>query len=375
MQKEISIMLLCVAMIYFTISFATFIAARIQNRLGLGYIIVAMLLSAFYYATPGLLLFVDNISFSAFYTGPIRVVRLPLLYLYYKKLIVKNKNLKLNDLWHFVPLIVEIIYSQVVIFTVEPGVFFSSKDELSVLFRTWVNHSQRQTLLSLLPRAVCFVQGFVYFFLYLKLCKVYRFRLVQVSSFYEVNVFKQIQFMGWVFISFGLLSGFVLFGALNYPVFFIASMVFVVLMAFIIFIHAFSQSDLSETEELLPKSGLKNELHFKDKREFQLFIEEFTENKLYINPELTLQELSEKIKLPRYKITVYIKQAGYNNYYSFINHFRVNHSKQLLIKESETITIEAIGLKSGFSSRSTFFRVFKEITGLTPNQYLNSQME
>jgi transcriptional regulator GlxA family with amidase domain len=52
---------------------------------------------------------------------------------------------------------------------------------------------------------------------------------------------------------------------------------------------------------------------------------------------------------------------------------RVEHAKELLKKGlSESITIDAIGVDSGFKSRSTYYDAFKAETGMTPSQYLEN---
>jgi len=51
----------------------------------------------------------------------------------------------------------------------------------------------------------------------------------------------------------------------------------------------------------------------------------------------------------------------------------VEHAKELLKNGlTGTITIDGIGVDSGFKSRSTFYEAFKAETGMTPSQYLES---
>jgi AraC-like DNA-binding protein len=52
------------------------------------------------------------------------------------------------------------------------------------------------------------------------------------------------------------------------------------------------------------------------------------------------------------------------------NIFRVEHAKRLILdQQSDMITLEAVGLLSGFSNRNTFSRVFKELEGITPSAF------
>jgi transcriptional regulator GlxA family with amidase domain len=54
--------------------------------------------------------------------------------------------------------------------------------------------------------------------------------------------------------------------------------------------------------------------------------------------------------------------------------FRVNHAKELLDKGlTETLSIDGIGMKAGFASRSNFYSCFKAITGITPSEYLEKK--
>jgi AraC-like DNA-binding protein len=58
------------------------------------------------------------------------------------------------------------------------------------------------------------------------------------------------------------------------------------------------------------------------------------------------------------------------NFYQFVNEYRVEAVKKMLANpRRKNISIEAIGFDCGFNSKSTFFSVFKSITGMTPAQF------
>ena len=51
--------------------------------------------------------------------------------------------------------------------------------------------------------------------------------------------------------------------------------------------------------------------------------------------------------------------------------WRVNYAKELLKNGlTDTLSMDGIGYKSGFSTRSNFYSTFKSITGHTPSEYL-----
>jgi len=56
----------------------------------------------------------------------------------------------------------------------------------------------------------------------------------------------------------------------------------------------------------------------------------------------------------------------------FRNRWRVNHAKNLILEgKFNDLTLEAIGLLSGFTSRNTFLNAFKKAEGISPNAFLS----
>jgi AraC-like DNA-binding protein len=57
------------------------------------------------------------------------------------------------------------------------------------------------------------------------------------------------------------------------------------------------------------------------------------------------------------------------------SYYRIRHAKELLGDISkQNITIEAIGFESGFTTRSSFYRAFKEETGITPKEFVRPKV-
>jgi AraC-like DNA-binding protein len=58
------------------------------------------------------------------------------------------------------------------------------------------------------------------------------------------------------------------------------------------------------------------------------------------------------------------------NFYELINERRVEEFKlRVVAPKNRAYTLLAIALDSGFSSKSSFNRVFKQFTGISPKQY------
>lgn len=99
----------------------------------------------------------------------------------------------------------------------------------------------------------------------------------------------------------------------------------------------------------------------------------FAQNKSFLNPELTLQILSEEIEVSSKELSQAINQHTQNNYAQFIMQFRIDEAKRLLLSNShKKYTMAAIAYDSGFNSISSFNSAFKKIEGTTPLAFQNN---
>ena len=62
------------------------------------------------------------------------------------------------------------------------------------------------------------------------------------------------------------------------------------------------------------------------------------------------------------------------NFKSYINEYRVDEAKRLLDEDKYLVrTIDAIAGETGFTNRSSFYRVFKRSQGISPSDYRMSR--
>lgn len=102
-------------------------------------------------------------------------------------------------------------------------------------------------------------------------------------------------------------------------------------------------------------------------------VQSLMQNKrLYLSPELSLPELAAIAKVPRGDLSSAINTHTGQNFYDYINSYRVSNFIAILEQANEDMTILEMAFKSGFNSKSTFNEVFKRTTGLTPSQYRKS---
>jgi AraC-like DNA-binding protein len=92
--------------------------------------------------------------------------------------------------------------------------------------------------------------------------------------------------------------------------------------------------------------------------------------KLYLKPDLTVQDIAEQLGTPAYQVSQIINECMNKNFYDLINGYRVDEARRLLLDpKSSNYKILTIGTEAGFNSKTTFNTVFKKSTGMTPTEY------
>lgn len=94
-----------------------------------------------------------------------------------------------------------------------------------------------------------------------------------------------------------------------------------------------------------------------------------TQDKLYLQSNLSLDILSEYIGIPKSHISQVLNGHMQTNFYNLIAAYRVQHALRVM-NSNKNLKIEAIAYDSGFNSFSVFNRYFKEIVGVVPSNYL-----
>ncbi|WP_024772424.1 helix-turn-helix domain-containing protein [Aquimarina macrocephali] len=91
----------------------------------------------------------------------------------------------------------------------------------------------------------------------------------------------------------------------------------------------------------------------------------------FLNPNLNLKVLSQAMNIPERQISNAINQNSEQNFYSYINQYRVEAVKNMLANNEQTkYSIVGIGEAAGFNSKSSFYTNFKKVTDITPSQYI-----
>ena len=92
------------------------------------------------------------------------------------------------------------------------------------------------------------------------------------------------------------------------------------------------------------------------------------EKQLFKNPDLKVSDIAFELNTNSRYVSDCIKRFKGCSFIQYVNGCRIEHAKQLMRKLPEQ-KISSIYLDSGFTNDSSFFRIFKQITGMTPSEW------
>jgi AraC-like DNA-binding protein len=212
---------------------------------------------------------------------------------------------------------------------------------------------------------VAFTQVSIYLFLAIKYCLLH----------YQVER----QFYSWVLPS--IVAVAVIIG-LNFSLYILRAMgiemlpspilqSFTTLLAFPVFYLAYKEMNSMNGFGITPKKYSTSPLSKERSDQYLQKITRAMQNdKLFLNPELTLQHFAHSIDTsPKYISQVINKNLGLS-FSDYVLQFRMEEvQKNLLDPKKQHLTIYGIAQESGFTSSSRFNYLFKKHTRLTPRQF------
>lgn len=97
-----------------------------------------------------------------------------------------------------------------------------------------------------------------------------------------------------------------------------------------------------------------------------------TTEKPFLNSEMTQSDLAKELSMSSNHFSEVLYYNFEQNFYNFVNSYRILEAQKMM-KDSnyKNTKILAIAFDSGFKSKSTFNRIFKNHTGITPSVYRN----
>jgi AraC-like DNA-binding protein len=290
----------------------------------------------------------------------------PAFYLYVKSLILRDFRLRWLQLLHLAPFVVFETIAYIIHKPFSLEAFFqtgylhwySYLFSLVTLF-SWVHYNSASGVL------------------------IFRHRKKLFNEFSNIESNKKITWLYFIVIFYNLYcltvvvtASVTLFLRLDFLLPHIFNYSALLLLVFILGFYGLHQKTISQyTEKEVRESHLAHTLNIPADRRINIQKElnqYFANEKPFLNPDLNMTMLADHLKVPKHHLTEVLNKDMGRNFFQYVNSFRVKAVKEMLSDPSNLYSIEAIGYECGFSSKSSFFTVFKNLTGKTPQEYRNS---
>jgi AraC-like DNA-binding protein len=319
------------------------------------------------------------------FIGPMLALTLfPPIFLYVKYIFYNYKGFQKIDHLHFLPIYLYLIFT---------FYMFADSDFSIAKMREHEWYNLRRIICAYLAT----IQGPFYFFFTNRILKLWHQNLEKDYSDIEnrkLEWFKIINYsFALVFILGGistilrsnLINPYYLYmayhGIIALSLFYIALMIYKYPLLFTrsekFRINEYSEKEASKSESFEVEETIETEIALdeKDKNIIEKIKKVMKEQKLYKNPNFSLNDLSEAISESRNSISAALNQSLNKTFYQYINECRIEEASDLLADKSLlNYSIEGIATQSGFKSMSVFYRFFKEIHSVTPAVYRKNLM-
>ena len=120
------------------------------------------------------------------------------------------------------------------------------------------------------------------------------------------------------------------------------------------------------------KTKNNNGINIKDEEKIYTKLQELLEDdKIFRQKNLTESKLTEMLDTNTTYLSSIINNRFGISFKTLLNKYRVDEARRLLVsKEYSNYSIEGIANEVGYQSRSAFYQVFKQNTGMTPSAYV-----
>jgi AraC-like DNA-binding protein len=142
--------------------------------------------------------------------------------------------------------------------------------------------------------------------------------------------------------------------------------------------HGATDAQVESADESLPakkyeKSTLTPE---RAERYLRRLLAHMETEKPYVDGELTLPKLAERLSIPAPHLSQTINERLQQNFFDFVNTYRVEEAKRRLLDPAKQhYSVLAIAEEVGFNSKSSFNAVFKKHVQMTPSEFRKKMTE
>lgn len=298
---------------------------------------------------------------------PFLLIQSPFLYIYVNTVLIGKKKFNLVYLLHFIPVLLFIVAYYAIIDEIP-----EKKENFDIR-----KYPFFPVIISFFP-LVILLAGYYILKSYMRV-KKYQRKILKHFSYTENIDFKWlknliiINLIVW-FILFILVF---LFSRNNlliqiHNIVLIAASVAVFLIGYFgflrtdVFIMQYKQNEKPIKSDSIKKKETIINLEIENLiKTLQSFMEK---EKPFLENKLTIKQLSDRLALQPYQLSILLNDVLNKNFFDFVNEYRVEEVKKQM-KDNKTYTLLGIAYDCGFNSKSSFNRIFKNVTGYTPSEF------
>jgi len=275
----------------------------------------------------------------------------PAFYLFFNSMLQENLKFSKKILVHFIPAII-IFISQITVITFYLLDFFNWQNLYLKMFRILFNWLGILNIL---------------FYFLLSLIK---FNMYSTFKIEKKNPYRIIIPLGTIvgtFILIVIVTALILKNnsLLVFAMFFLSFLILLIYLAGIRYPQIIKLYT-SEIKQIQYQRTLLKDINLKKlNQELTKLMED---EKLYCDEDISLNRLASHLLITPHQLSEFLNSRLNQNFNSFINKYRIDEAKKLLIAEKDT-SIISIAFMVGFGTQSAFYDSFSKLTGLSPSKY------
>ena len=318
-------------------------------------------------------------------SGPITLLYGPLLFFFIKNYISKNQRFKPKYILHFVPFFIDHLDGF-------NNFYFQTKEEkLEDLTEIMNGYPDGDLAVFLIIRSI---HPIIYCLWSIRVLNVHRRNTLKLFSFTtEKLTLDWLWYLTWSMLIVGSFAF-----TINFIIVFFEIADWVKLRMLVVsmsalwvfflgyysvqktpFYRSFPVKDMDTLElenvSKQPEKYEKTRLKEEDIPELKAkVLHHLEEDKPYLNKNLTIAGLAEDIGVQTYQLSQLINDQLGKSFFELINSYRVEEVKKRFFDPTySNLTLLGIAMECGFNSKASFNRIFKQLTGQTPTEYIKAK--
>ncbi len=317
----------------------------------------------------------------------------PLFY-YYIRLLTKDEQINWKWMWSLLPAILLFSFSLILYFVMSPsemesyiqGVMYHKSE-----FFNTSNLLQLQLIKNKLFKIIFLIQVPVYLYLGYKIINKFDW---EIKNFYSNVTNKNICKVRGVLFAFVFASVIsIISSAIGKDYFIdkpfllmipsITHSIFLIAIVYVGYKQSFTVSDYKKELLLVPSHDTLDDMeksvenhNFHSHSPKELLEKLLEKDKIFINPDLRITDVAKFMGTNRTYVSRIVNEDLHTNFNDLINKCRVEYAKELMNNDNYNhLTLSDIAFKSGFSTTSSFYRIFNNFEKVSPGKFRKNILE